>query len=613
MIRVYLFFFILFNSVLVCANVSVNQQEIIDRIGQLNAFNQSLSIFENDDDIDQVLKKKNRHLKSLVGYLQTSSVQALPPIISKPRLNLLLTRININKEKNNQLAMRRDQIKQELYEVQKETRDFLIYLIDAMENYQSARKIVHYSNNKLTHTLKNRQKIKLPKAQDSLIYQNLENNYHRFRIANDTYQDILRYCINNSEKISVTHWTKYISLTSITAYINHFEFLRPINRRLSAFKIDVGGILLSFVILMFIHLIHPFVFKFTSWFVESYILEPGADHQELIYHEIRTPLRSLVIFFGLDLAMRSVFYRVDYLELVEGVIFTTYASIYVWFFFKLLDSIALLQIQKLSRTNKALRKELFNLAIQMLKAGVLIVVVTLSLNHFGINISAIVSTLGLGGLAFALAAKDTLSNLFGGITILFDNIFKMGDWVKIGDTEGTVAEIGLRSTTIRTFDNALITIPNASVSVSSVKNWNRRAIGRRIKMHIGVTYESDMNNIRHALEDIRTMLKTHDGIANPRAKILNKGKRHFKFLSQADTHGIKNTQLVFMDRYNEYSIDILVYCFSKSVAWEDWLSVKEDVLFKIADILAKNNLEFAYPTEVKINRDASLKSLPDEE
>ncbi len=430
----------------------------------------------------------------------------------------------------------------------------------------------------------------------------LKKNYDEFHIANDTYQDILRYVINNPEKISVTHWLKNFNLPTMIAYINHFSLVKPVNRKLSAFQVDVGGILLSALIVFLVYLCHPLVFKCTSWIVETYILEPGADHQELIYHEIRKPLRALLIFFGLDLATYAFFYKTDYRLLIENIIWVLYALIYVWLFFKLLDSIALLHIRKITRLNKELRKELYNLGIQVIKGLVLIIVITLSLKHFGINITAIVSTLGVGGIAFALAAKDTLSNLFGGITILFDNIFRMGDWVKIGDAEGTVAEIGLRSTTIRTFDNALITIPNASVSVSSVKNWNRRAVGRRIKMYISITYESDTNDIRQALTDIREMLQNHNDIANPRSTVAGRKRRSFRFSSQADTQGIKNTQLVFLDKYNDFSIDILVYCFSKTVNWAEWLQVKEDVLFKIAAILRKNNLEFAYPTEVRINR-----------
>jgi MscS family membrane protein len=177
----------------------------------------------------------------------------------------------------------------------------------------------------------------------------------------------------------------------------------------------------------------------------------------------------------------------------------------------------------------------------------------------------------------------------------------MGDWVTIGGDEGTVAEIGLRSTTIRTFDNALITIPNSVVSVASVKNWNRRAIGRRIKMYIGVTYESNMNDLRQAIDDIRTMLSEHPDISNPKENFGSK-KVRFKLAAREDTHGIKSTQLVYLDRYGEFSIDIMIYCFSRTVVWSEWLRVKEDVLFKIAEILKKNNLEFAYPTEVNIQR-----------
>ncbi|MCK5924688.1 MAG: hypothetical protein KAG10_02215, partial [Methylococcales bacterium] len=254
MIRAFLFLFILLNSIFVWAEATVNQQEIIDKIEQLNTFNESLAILNDDDEINAVLERKNKYLTDFMKYLHASSVQELPPIVSKEHLNLLITRININKEKSNQLAMQRDQLKQKWYQSQKNTREFLIYLVQAMADYQPASKIVHYSKNKLSRSLKNHKKIQLPTAQDSLIYKDLEKNYHDFRIANDTYQDLLRYCINNAEKISVTHWTKYISLTSITAYINHFEFLRPVNRRLSAFKIDIGGILLSFVILMFVYL-----------------------------------------------------------------------------------------------------------------------------------------------------------------------------------------------------------------------------------------------------------------------------------------------------------------------------------------------------------------------
>lgn len=602
MIMRLIFLLTLFCSLSVHAEITVKQQAIISQIDQLNQLNESLLTLDDDKKIDALLNQQTQVLSDLMSQLKLTSVENLPVVIDKKRLNFLKNRISINKEKDNLLAVQRDEFKQAFYQTQQHTYDFIAYLIKASHNYKRSNKIVSDAKQALADNIQQRAQIKLPKVQTSSIYTDLKNNYTEFYISNDSYQNILRYTISNPEKISVTHWLKNFTLPSMIIYVNHFQFIKPINHKLSAFQVDVGGIFLSILIVFLVYLCRPIVFRCTSWVVETYILEAGADHQELIYHEIRKPLRTLLIFFGLDLATYAFFYKTDYRLLIENIIWVIYALIYVWFFFKLLDSIALLHIRKITRTNKELRKELYNLGIQVIKGLVLIVVITLCLKHFGINITAIVSTLGVGGIAFALAAKDTLSNLFGGITILFDNIFRMGDWVKIGDAEGTVAEIGLRSTTIRTFDNALITIPNASVSVSCVKNWNRRAVGRRIKMYIGITYESDMNDIRQALIDIREMLQNHADIANPRSTIAGRKRRNFRFSSQADTQGIKNTQLVFLDKYNDFSIDILVYCFSKTVNWAEWLTVKEDVLFKIADILRKNNLTFAYPTEVRINR-----------
>jgi MscS family membrane protein len=355
------------------------------------------------------------------------------------------------------------------------------------------------------------------------------------------------------------------------------------------------------VIFFLVYFSYPFVFRCTSWCVENYVITKGSEQQELIYYDIRRPVRALLIFFGLNLGADAFFYKTDYQRALENISFIIFSLGFIWLFFKIIDSFVLVQIQKLSSSNKKLRKEFFNLGVQSVKGLIIIIALVIGFNHFGISLTAILSTLGVGGLAFALAAKDTLSNLFGGLTVLFDNVFRLGDWIKVGDVEGTVAEIGLRSTTIRTFDNALVTIPNSLVSVSSVLNWNRRAIGRRIKMHVGVTYESDMDDIKQAIEDIREMLRAHPDIANPKHKLSSK-RRYYKFTSQEDTSGIKSTQLVFMDRYNDFSIDILIYCFARTVRWAEWLAVKEDVLFKIAEILQKNNLEFAYPTQVRIYR-----------
>jgi len=579
-----------------------NQKEILDSVEKLKESNAKLLAIDSDESINQLLEEKTIILDVLMAKLRIEPSSQLPAYEVQNELAYLESRISVNTERGNLLAALRDQTKLKAYLANQEIRQFLRYLIESSNSYQTIESIVGRAQTELEANLKKETKLLLPEAAvKGLVFQALQKNHHLFLQATNSYRDILHYVINNPRQIASVHWFQEFSLLSAISYINHFDFVHPINNKLSPFKIDAGGVLLSFVIIFLVYISYPFVFRCSRWCVENHVIDKDVEHEELIYLEIRRPARTLLVFFGINLGAHALFYKTDYRGSLEGVSFIIYSLLFIWLFFKIIDSVVLVQVEKLASSNKELRKELFNLAVQVIKGLVIIVILAFGLSHFGISLTAIMSTLGVGGLAFALAAKDTLSNLFGGVTILFDNVFRMGDWIKVGDVEGTVAEIGLRSTTVRTFDNALIAIPNSIVSVSSVKNWNRRAVGRRIKMYVGVTYESNMDDIRQALEDIRGMLKNHPDIANPTHKLTSK-KRNFKFTSQADTHGIKTTQLVFMDRYGDFSIDILIYCFARTVDWAEWLAVKEDVLFKIAEILQQNNLEFAYPTQVRIHR-----------
>jgi len=607
--RGWLFFTILFFSFALSADTApvekqTKQETVLGLLTKLENYNQKLLNTEDEKQLSQILEQKNEALTQLGNLLRQYPVRKLPIAISAKRHALLKSRIKINQERGNNLAVLRDRAELEAGNTRQKIRQYLIYLSQASNENIAIDKVISYSQKLLEKTRELAKELQLSDdltLQQSPILDDVKNKLARFEAVNNTFQDILGFVISNPRQFVTTQWYQDLSIFSAISYINQFDWARPVNDKLAAFNIDIGGVSVSLTIILLVFFSYPFVFKCTSWFIEKYIIDEGEENQTLIYHEIRRPARTLLVFFGIDLASDAFFYRTGFQPVIENITYIIYSIIFIWLLFKILDSVVLVQINRMQKRNKALRKELFNLGIQVAKGIVLITVVAICLSHFGINITAIVSTLGIGGLAFALAAKDTLSNFFGGITILFDNIYSMGDWVQIGDVEGTVAEIGLRSTTIRTFDNALITIPNAQVSVSSVKNWNRRAVGRRIKMYIGVTYESNMNDIRNALGDIREMLKQHPGIANPSQKNELK-RRHFRLSSREDAQGIKTTQLVFLDRYNDFSIDILIYCFSKSVNWAEWLEVKEDVLFKLDEILKNNHLEFAYPTQVWIQK-----------
>jgi MscS family membrane protein len=291
----------------------------------------------------------------------------------------------------------------------------------------------------------------------------------------------------------------------------------------------------------------------------------------------------LVVYLGLDITSVNI----------SKLFSIVYVILFTLVLYRITNTIAYLKIESI-KSSKMLKNEVINLAIKVSNTLLILIAIIAILKIIGVNLTALLSGLGIAGAAVAFAAKDSIANVFGSISILLGDVFEQGDWIETKDFNGNVVEIGLRASTIRTFDNALISIPNFELANSGVKNWSRRSIGRRIKMTIGVTYESKFNDIRQAIDDIRTMLKEHSGIANERTTYKHL-QRQAKLVSMDDYKGVKRTSLVYLDEFDDSSINILVYCFSRSVVWSEWLEVKEDVMYKIADILKKNNLEFAYP------------------
>ncbi len=218
---------------------------------------------------------------------------------------------------------------------------------------------------------------------------------------------------------------------------------------------------------------------------------------------------------------------------------------------------------------------------KFIKSSVIIVGFILIVQEWGYNIGAIITGLGIGGLAVALAAKDTLANMFGGLTIIMDRPFKIGDWVKIGDTEGIVEDIGFRSTRIRTFEKSLISVPNSVIANTAIENFSRRG-ERRITYKIGVTYSTPQKKLKEAVEKIRTMLESHPGISK------------------------NSTLLVYFTEFADSSLNIFIYCFTNTSVWSEYLNIREDVNLKIMEIMENLGIDFAFPSmSVYIEKNAN--------
>lgn len=210
-----------------------------------------------------------------------------------------------------------------------------------------------------------------------------------------------------------------------------------------------------------------------------------------------------------------------------------------------------------------------------LKVLIIFIGAAIILEIWGIEVGPLLAGLGLFGVAVALGAQDLFKNLIAGLTVIAEKRFYPGEWILVeGVVEGTVEDIGFRSTKIRRFDKAPVHVPNAQLSDTVVTNFSRMPY-RRIYWQIGVTYDTTTPQ----LKTIR------DGILNH----IKKNGETFALADDIPT-------LVHVDSFGASSIDLTVYCFTKSIVWKDYMQVKEDLAFEIKRIVEEAGSAFALPS-----------------
>ncbi|MCK5074298.1 MAG: mechanosensitive ion channel [Bacteriovoracaceae bacterium] len=207
-----------------------------------------------------------------------------------------------------------------------------------------------------------------------------------------------------------------------------------------------------------------------------------------------------------------------------------------------------------------------------LKFFVVIIGIVFIGNSLTLDMKSIIAGMGIGGIAFALAAKDTISNLFGSLTVLLDRPFRIGDWVNIGgEVDGMVEEVGLRSTRIRTFYNSLVTLPNGKLTNVHIDNFGQRRF-RRFKTKISVQYDTSPKKIEAFCEGIRQIILKH------------------RFTRKDYFH-------VYLNDLGSSSLDILLYVFWEVPDWSTELAEKHRLLIDVLRLGNEMGVEFAFPTQ----------------
>ncbi|WP_444684309.1 mechanosensitive ion channel family protein [Alkalicoccus luteus] len=208
---------------------------------------------------------------------------------------------------------------------------------------------------------------------------------------------------------------------------------------------------------------------------------------------------------------------------------------------------------------------------KLIRFAIVVMALSIIASEWNYNVSGFVAGLGLGGLAFALAAQESLSNFFGGVVIITEKPFKMGDWIKTPSVEGFVEDISFRSTKVRTFEDSLITVPNSTLANEPIENWTEMG-KRQITFDIGVHYDTPSAKVRAAVSDIDAYLNRHTDIDD-------------------------ELIIVKFNSFGDSSLNLFLYFFTKPTGWVDHMNIREEVNFGVLDILEEHGMRIAYPTQ----------------
>ena len=351
------------------------------------------------------------------------------------------------------------------------------------------------------------------------------------------------------------------------------------------FEITVGRYLLALgVLLVVLALKRVFAHLFAR------IAFPFAEKTDTIYDDlflaaINKPLELLFVIAGFWVGVQILQLPVEPVNarnFAYGILKLLITVDVAWALYNLVNLAEVWISQWVSSSESELDDHLLPFVRKFLRIAVVIVAALVVVQNLGFSISGLIASLGIGGLAVALAAQDTLANVFGSFMIIADRPFHIGDMIKYDSVEGKVEEVGFRSTRIRTLDRSLVSVPNRLVANSCINNLTRMT-ERRVKITLSLTYGTTPAQLRQAVESIRALLAAHAGLD-------------------------QTSSLVYFNDFGASSLDILVQYFTLTTAMPEHLAIREEIGLQIMDELERLGLQLAFPS-----RTVYLHQMPGEE
>ena len=338
--------------------------------------------------------------------------------------------------------------------------------------------------------------------------------------------------------------------------------------------VSVGQLAVAaFVFLLFLFL-RRFFARVVIARLKALANKTKTDLDDRILAALQQPLMFLFLILGLSFVNQWIPFSPDLEKVMVQLLQSLIAFTIFWTIYRILDPISIFFDTFLKKLAGAVAHEVKDYLLKALKVFVVGSGIVAVLAQWGINPWPYFAGIGVLSLPFAFAAKDAVSNVFGGIKLLIvDQAFRVGDWIEspsIG--HGIVEGVTLSTVKVRKFSKAVQTVPNGVIAAEPITNWSRMS-NRRIKMDIGLTYGTTSDQFKKILTDLRSFIASDDRV----------------------DHEV--TQMVHLVGFNQSSIDVNLYYFTKSTDWNDWRTTVEDHMLTFMKIIETAGASMAFPTQ----------------
>jgi MscS family membrane protein len=307
---------------------------------------------------------------------------------------------------------------------------------------------------------------------------------------------------------------------------------------------------------------------FSRKVLKPFITRTPNHLDNVIYYSLESPIKFAVMLLGIWIAIHRLVYPDNFVKTIDNAYRILIVLDITWVFARLIGGLLEIYLRKEStgQTNKMM---------PIIKRTALVLVwiigIVMALSNIGVNISALLGTLGIGGIAFALAAQDTVKNIFGAFTIFTDKPFNIGDTIRVDSFEGTVIDVGARSTKIMDYDKRIITFPNYKITDANIINISSEP-RRRVVLNLGLTYDTTPEKMKEALDILKAIPERVENVSfNP-----------------------SDTTAVFTNYADSALVIMYIYFIEKQ---GDILGVTSNMNMEILSSFNKAGIEFAFPTQ----------------